>query len=124
MKKHFPLLLGISILTGLVGTIFWHKNKQQPSVFIGSWFYQTPLEKVHFTINDNWQLTRNLKPIQTTLVELTPEHLILLDELGYKLTFVLKDGRLHFYDETEIDGSCHILSPTSPQKGNKGIPVA
>ncbi|BCA85409.1 DUF4828 domain-containing protein [Enterococcus saigonensis] len=116
MKKHFPLLLGLSLLTGLAGTIFWHKNKRQPSAFIGSWFYQTPLEEVHFTINEDWQLTKNSKPIKTTLVELTPERLILLDEMGYTLTFLLKDGRLHFYDETEIDSSCHILMAQTQNK--------
>lgn len=110
MKKNLPLMLGISLLAGLIGTIFWHKNEHEPKAFVGSWFYQTPLEKVHFTIDENWNLTRNRQPVKTTLVELTPERLILLDEMGYKLTFLLKNDQLSFYDETEMDGIYHILS--------------
>ena len=116
MKKHFPLLLGLSLVTGIGGTIILHKNKREPAVFIGSWFYQTPLEKVHFTIDEKWHLTRNSRPVKTVLVELTPERLVLLDAMGYKLTFLLKEGQLYFYDETEIDGSCHRLTLETAKK--------
>lgn len=107
MKKHFPLVIGASLLTGLAGSILLRKKQSVHSEnyrrFIGEWQYKKGRtgNPIAVTVTDKYQILFQDQLEPTTLVELTPSRLVLLDKLGYHIIFEEKNNQLTFYDETE-----------------------
>ncbi|MFV0557550.1 MAG: DUF4828 domain-containing protein [Enterococcus sp.] len=106
MKKHFPMIIGASIITGFIGSLLIKKNDRtlEPSESIfGDWTYQKiPNGKtINLTVTPNYQVYFQGKLEPTTLIDETPTRLTLLDKLGYQIIFELTDQQVTFYDETE-----------------------
>lgn len=106
MKRKIPWLIGLSVVTGLAGSLLVRKNQQnrdESGSFIGSWHYQLPHNQrlIHVTVTPEYQLQINGRPASDTVVELTPDRLVFLDTMGYHLIFERQDEDLMFYDETE-----------------------
>lgn len=113
MKK-YSILLGASLLTGLLGSLLLRKEKQSIGVqksFIGTWAYTSLTgELVSLAISSDYELEINRQKQKTSMVELTPERLVLLDSMGYQLLFEQKDGHTVFYDEA--DDRKYLLTKT------------
>lgn len=105
MKKKLPVVLGLSLLTGLVGSLVvkrTSKTEENYQTFVGEWVYY-PFAKrppLTLTVTKDYHLIIGKRQEAATLVELTPDRLVLLDHLGYHLVFDKRDDEVFFYDET------------------------
>ncbi|MEQ7214484.1 DUF4828 domain-containing protein [Enterococcus asini] len=107
MKKRVPLFLGLSLLTGAIGSIVL--KRRQPAVkdyykqYVGQWAYQKkPHQRpVMITVTPEYKLLFQDRQEPVSIVELSPQRLVFLDRLGYSIIFEYKGEQLTFYDETE-----------------------
>ncbi|WP_368252061.1 DUF4828 domain-containing protein [Enterococcus sp. 2201sp1_2201st1_B8_2201SCRN_220225] len=107
MKKRFPLLLGLSLVTGAIGSFV--VKRRQPVVkdyykdYIGQWAYQKSSQHrpVTITVTPEYKLLFQDQVEPVSIVELSPQRLVFLDRLGYSIIFERKGGQLSFFDETE-----------------------
>lgn len=107
MKKRVPLFLGISLVTGAIGSLIL--KRRQPAVkdyykqYVGQWVYQKrPGQRpVTITVTSEYKLLFQDRQEPVSIVELSPQRLVFLDHLGYSIIFEHKCGELTFYDETE-----------------------
>ncbi|WP_414841960.1 DUF4828 domain-containing protein [Enterococcus saccharolyticus] len=100
------LLLGISLVTGIVGSTLIRRKKTTDSKqhpFVGSWVYlrQNKKGKVYVTVTTDLQLYIQNKLQPTTVLDYSTERLALIDSMGYHIVFEKKDEHVNFYDETE-----------------------
>lgn len=105
LKKKLPVVLGLSLLTGLVGSIVvkrTSKTEENYQTFVGDWAYYpfTNRPALGLTVTKTYQLIIGKRQEAATLVELTPDRLVLLDHLGYHLVFEKRENEIYFYDET------------------------
>lgn len=107
MKKK-TVILGVSILTGVISSLFLRKerkdkqNNERRQQFIGQWVYTTNTKEiVELVISPEYTLIVNGNFQPVTLVELSPQKLVLLDSFGYHLLFSQENNELFFYDEAE-----------------------
>jgi len=103
--KKKSLLIGLSLATGFVSSILLKKEKQKQEIrqnFIGKWQFTLKMNKpVIVDITADYTLLIEEKLIPTTIVELTPTRLVLLDTFGYHLIFEQKGAVITLYDEAE-----------------------
>lgn len=107
MKKRFPLFIGLTLVTGIVSS--WALSRKQPPIknyyedFIGKWRYQKDSQKadVILSVTPDYQLffLDRLEPV--SIVELSSQRLVFLDQMGYHIIFEKNGNQLTFYDETE-----------------------
>lgn len=108
MKKNWPLVLGASLLTGIIGAIALPKKKNTttPEVYqayIGSWQFLDAYKKLRtLTITSSLEITVDEKPVKVVLIELTPQRLVLRDEYGYHVIIQKnQDNDVTLYDEAD-----------------------
>lgn len=106
MKRKIPWLIGLSVVTGLAGSLLVKKNQPTHSEtgnFIGTWHYRSPHNQriIQVTVTPDYRLEINGRAASDTVVELNPDRLVFLDTMGYHLIFQQQDETLLFYDETE-----------------------
>ncbi|MDT2809360.1 DUF4828 domain-containing protein [Enterococcus asini] len=107
MKKRVPIFLGLSLLTGAIGSIVL--KRRQPAVkdyykqYVGQWAYQKNSHQrpVMITVTPEYKLLFQDRQEPVSIVELSPQRLVFLDRLGYSIIFEYKGEQLTFYDETE-----------------------
>ncbi len=107
MKKRFPILVGISIVTGIIGSLA--VRRKQPPVrnyyedYVGKWRYQKDRHHpaVIVSVTPDYQVLFQDRPEMVSIVELTPNRLVFLDKLGYHIIFEKCGDNMTFYDETE-----------------------
>ena len=102
MKRKL-FFVSASLIAGAVGSIVWHrqKNQQTEIPFVGKWFYQRNNRKVTVVVTPELEVFIQKKQQPVTIIEQTPTRLAFLDALGYRIIFEEKDGQFFFYDETE-----------------------
>ncbi|WP_430609551.1 DUF4828 domain-containing protein [Enterococcus sp. DIV0876] len=104
MKKK-SLLIGLSLATGFVSSILLKKEKQKQEIrqnFIGKWQFTSKMkEPIIVEIGADYTLSIEEKVVPTTIVELSPMRLVLLDSFGYHLIFEQKGAVITLYDEAE-----------------------
>ncbi|OTN77002.1 hypothetical protein A5886_002082 [Enterococcus sp. 8G7_MSG3316] len=104
MKKK-SLLIGLSLATGFVSSLLLRKEKQKHEIrqnFIGKWQFTSKMkEPIIVEIGADYTLSIEEKTIPTTIVELSPTRLVLLDSFGYHLVFEQKGAVITLYDEAE-----------------------
>ncbi len=115
MKKRFPILVGVSIVTGLIGSLAV-KRRQAPlrnyyQEYIGKWRYQKDRQhpEVIVSVTPDYQVLFQDRPEPVSIVELSPNRLVFLDKMGYHIIFERNGDKLTFYDETE--GHSYPLEP-------------
>ena len=107
MKKRVPIFLGLSLVTGAIGSLVL--KRRQPPVrdyykqYVGQWIYQKNSRQrpVMITVTPEYQLLFQDRQEPVSIVELSPQRLVFLDHLGYSIIFEHKGEVLTFYDETE-----------------------
>lgn len=119
MKKRFPILLGISVITGVVSSLVV-RHKKQPITnyyhdYVGTWRYQknNRQPEVVVSVTPEYQLLFQDRPEPIAIVELSPHRLVFLDKMGYHIIFEKKGDKLTFYDET--DGTSYLLTPITAE---------
>ena len=99
------LIAGLSLLTGLAGSLWLHQQKKaesKPYLCVGDWlYYHKNKDKIFVTVTPDLKLYFGDKLEPVTIVEQMPHRLIFLDSMGYQIIFEEKDAQLFFYDETE-----------------------
>ncbi|MHC5372645.1 DUF4828 domain-containing protein [Enterococcus sp. LJL120] len=108
MRKKWPLVLGASLLTGLVGLATFPKKapKTKDDVlnsYVGNWQFNDHRKQTHsLKIESTFSITIDDKLLKAVLIELTKEKLVLRDEYGYHIVVqLLGDGQATLYDEAE-----------------------
>lgn len=103
--KKKSLLIGLSLATGFVSSILLKKEKQKQEIrqnFIGKWQFTSKVkEPIIVEIGADYTLSIEEKVVPTTIVELSPMRLVLLDSFGYHLIFEQKGAVITLYDEAE-----------------------
>lgn len=122
LKNHFKWALGLSVLTGLAGSLIL-KNKQNEKhydSFIGEWTYQKrPNNRlITVTVTPEYRLMLQDRIEPVTIVELTPTRLVFLDRMGYHIIFEKTEQKVTFYDETED----HTYLLKNVKKSSKTVP--
>lgn len=113
MKKHWTLLVGASLLTGLAGSLLLKKkqgtsdagtSKDIQRIYIGQWWFVNKNKATQHTleINSSFSLSIDGKKINSLLVELTPKRFVIQDEFGYHLIVQSEAGQpVSLYDEAD-----------------------
>lgn len=114
MKKHWAMVLGASLLTGVAGS--WLIQKKRTSrltnsdltelseLYAGHWWFvnQQKATQHTLTVLDNLTLSIDGKEIPYTLIELTTKRFAIQDEYGYHLIIqCLNDVPTSLYDEAD-----------------------
>ena len=112
MKKKI-FLITASIATGVIGSIILKKSKKTSNdkndTFIGSWTYlRRNCDEVTLTVTPEFQLLIRGKNQPVSILQITTNRLVFLDQMGYEITFEQQDNRFYFYDEAE-DSSYELL---------------
>lgn len=119
-KKNWPVILGVSVLASVAGSLFFKGKKEKISedklinlenFYKGKWWFIDEHKKIQhqFEIQENFQVVIDGKSITGTIIELSKNKLVIRDQYGYHLivtTDTLKPVSL--YDEA--DDSTYPLS--------------
>ncbi|MEG0294007.1 DUF4828 domain-containing protein [Enterococcus sp.] len=101
------LFISASVVTGIVGSLLFKKNKQQSmkehqQLFIGNWHYlRRNNECVQVTITSDFKLLIQGKEQNIRDYQLTSTRLSFLDQMGYEIMLEQQADAFYFYDETE-----------------------
>ena len=109
-KKHWSLLVGLSVVVGVASSLLIKKEKDKSEaslaslkkLYAGKWWFVDQQNKVQHNLDISEDLAllldgRNFKP---KLLEITPEKLVLQDDYGYLLVFSQPQAtKITFYDE-------------------------
>lgn len=101
------LFISASVVTGVVGSLLFRKNKQQslkeqPQIFIGNWHYlRRNNECVQITITADLKLLIQGKEQHIRQCQLSSHRLTFLDQMGYEISLEQQADAFYFYDETE-----------------------
>lgn len=123
MKKHWSLLLGASLITGVAGSLFLKKKQEKlqpdskiPNLYksyLGSWWFVNKVKATQHTlqIEEDLHIIIDGKKLNYMLVELTSKRLVAQDEYGYHLIVqCLNDKPASLYDEA--DDATYVLEAT------------
>ena len=122
MKKNWSFLLGASLITGVVGSVFLkNKAKKQPTErseptlyksYKGNWWFVNRQKATQHTlkIEEDLSILIDGKKLQYALIELTKDRLVVQDEFGYHLIVQSKQEKpITLYDEA--DDATYPLEP-------------
>lgn len=114
MKKHWSLVLGASLLTGVAGSWLLNKKRKQSlaysdikqlsQLYAGRWWFvnQQKATQHTLTVHDDLSLSIDGKEISYNLIELTPKRFAVQDEYGYHLILQCLDKvPISLYDEAD-----------------------
>lgn len=114
MKKNWSFLLGASLITGVVGSVFLkNKAKKQASdrselnlyeSYKGNWWFVNRQKATQHTlkIEENLSILIDGKKLRYSLIELTKDRLVVQDEFGYHLIIQLEQAKpIALYDEAD-----------------------
>lgn len=109
MKKRF-YLLGISLLTGALGSLAIRKTQQKKlknglpddlSAYCGTWTFQDKHEIPHqLTVTPDFSFAIDNKKLDTALIDLSKEQLVVRDQYGFHLAMAFDPDPV-LYDEAE-----------------------
>ena len=114
MKKNWSILLGASLVTGIVGSIFLKNNSRKKpkelseqtlyQSYKGNWWFVNRQKSTQHTlkIRENLSILIDDKQIDYVLLELTKERLVIQDEFGYHLIINSEHEKpITLYDEAD-----------------------
>lgn len=123
-KKHWPFVVGLSLLTGLAGSSLFRKrderlNQQEIEQllhnYVGSWWFIEEVKHVQHRLKIDEKLNLHLdgRLLQGSLQELTKNKLVFQDQYGYHLAIhCLQNSPVELYDEA--DDKTYQLLPIEP----------
>ncbi|OQO70964.1 DUF4828 domain-containing protein [Enterococcus villorum] len=110
MKKRLSYFLGLSLITGVLGSFALYNSKQTKwkkeliedfSAYCGIWSFQDQHQVTHkLTVTPDFALIIDNKKLETVLIELSEKQLIVQDQYGFHLSIVLETEPV-LYDEAE-----------------------
>ncbi|MHC5226745.1 DUF4828 domain-containing protein [Enterococcus sp. LJL99] len=125
MKKNWSFLLGASLITGVVGSVFLkNKAKKHPTErseqnlyqsYKGNWWFVNRQKATQHTlkIEENLSILIDGKKLRYALIELTKDRLVVQDEFGYHLIIQSEQAKpIALYDEA--DDATYPLEAINP----------
>lgn len=107
MKKRWPLVIGASILTGIIGSMTLHKNRKNQTEdfiqkYIGQWQFTDASNRTHsLSIQPSLEIAIDRHTLPLTVIELTKDQYTLQDQYGYHLIIKNNGEGATLYDEAD-----------------------
>lgn len=114
MKKNWSFLLGASLITGVIGSVFLKKKVKKQATelpeqtlyqsYNGNWWFVNRQKATQHTlkIEENLSISIDGKKLCYALIELTNDRLVIQDEFGYHLIVQSEHKKpIALYDEAD-----------------------